>query len=280
VTYQSKLASILQATSHFRFLNDPGVRCGPQEFSIADKGANVAFEVEEVKTLMHKCQPYGSTPLTHHLLEIGQRIAVDESRMRRKGLEAVVVLATDGLPTSPEGDTSDQINEEFVQALQYLQSLPVWVVVRLCTDERKVVDFYNELDSILELPLEVLDDFFNEAKEIYTHNKWLNYALPLHRTREIGYHHRLFDLLDERPLNKDEIKEFCCILFGADQFAEVPDVHEDWKAFVNVVRTVLTAEERQFNPISRKVGPWIDVKQLQKTFGGGLSRLFRKGGKH
>jgi hypothetical protein len=270
------MASILQATSYFRFLNDPGVRCGPQEFSIADKGADAAYEVEEVKTLLHNCQPYGPTPLTHHLVEIGQRIAVMESRMRRLGLEAVVVLATDGLPTSPEGDTSAQINEDFVHALQYLQSLPVWVVVRLCTDERKVVNFYNELDRILELPLEVLDDFFNEAKEIYMYNKWLNYAVPLHRTREIGYHHRIFDLLDERPLNKDEIKEFCGILFGADQFAKAPDVHEDWKGFVMVVRTVLKAEEQQFNPITRKVGPWIDVKQLQKAFGGGLSRLFCK----
>ena len=278
MAYQTKFACILQATTHFRFLNNPGVRCGPQEFSIADKGANAAHEVEEVKNLMHKCQPSGSTPLTHHLVEIGRRIAVMESRMRRKGLEAVVVLATDGLPTSPEGDTSAEINEEFVQALQYLQSLPVWVVIRLCTDERKVVDFYNQLDSVLELPLEVLDDFFNEAKEIYTHNKWLNYALPLHRTREIGYHHRIFDLLDERPLNKDEIKEFCSILFGADQFAKVPDIHKDWKGFVNIVGTVLKAEERQFNPITRKVGPWIDVKQLQKAFGGklSLSKLFRR----
>jgi proteasome lid subunit RPN8/RPN11 len=278
VNYQSKMASILQATSHFRFLNDPGVRCGPQEFSIADRGANAVAEVEEVKALMQKCKPYGPTPLTHHLVEIGQRIAVMESRMRRKGLEAVVVLATDGLPTSLEGDTSPQINEEFVKALQYLQSLPVWVVVRLCTDERKVVNFYNELDNILELPLEVLDDFFNEAKEVHTHNKWLNYGLPLHRSREIGYHHRLFDLLDERPLNKDEIKEFCGILFGADQFAKAPDVHEDWKGFVNLVRTAVKAEELQFNPMTRKVGPWVDVKQLQKAFGGGISRLFCKSG--
>lgn len=59
----------------------------------------------------------------------------------------------------------------------------VWVVIRLCTDEQPVVDFYNALDSVLELPLEVLDDHLNEAKECHQFNSWLNYALPLHRCK-------------------------------------------------------------------------------------------------
>lgn len=28
-------------------------------------------------------------------------------------------------------------------------------------------------------------------------NPWLDYALPLHRLRETGYHDRVFDMLDE-----------------------------------------------------------------------------------
>ena len=31
-------------------------------------------------------------------------------------------------------------------------------------------------------------------------NPWLNYSPPLHRAREIGAHHRIFDVLDERLL--------------------------------------------------------------------------------
>jgi hypothetical protein len=44
----------------------------------------------------------------------------------------------------------------------------------------KWINFYNGLDSELELNMEVLDHFAAEAKEVYKHNKYLNYALPLH----------------------------------------------------------------------------------------------------
>jgi hypothetical protein len=116
-----------------------------------------------------------------------------EGKMSKKGLEAMVIIAVDHLPTSPEGDTSEAINHEFIHAPQHLQSLPIWVVICLCTDEQAVVDFYNQLDQVLELQLEVLDKFFNEAKEIQKH-RWLNYAISLHRCQEIGYQHRIFDL--------------------------------------------------------------------------------------
>ena len=270
VEYHANLSGLLQAPTIFRMLNDPGARCGPQEFSVAQHGNNMRQEVEFIRQLMRKCQPHGSTPLSAHLHAIGERIAMEEKEMRRKGLEAVVVLATDGLPTSPEGDTSEAINNEFVQALQYLQSLPVWVVVRLCTDDPAVVKFYNELDSILELPLEVLDDFKAEAKEINQYNKWLNYAMPLHRCRELGYHQRIFDLLDERALNKDEIKEFATLLFGEDAMMKAPDVHTHWNDFTKFLNKVSKDHGHVWNPVSKKMAPWIDIKQLHRSQSKGL----------
>jgi hypothetical protein len=276
VNYHATLAGTLQATSIFRMINDPGVRSGPQEFSIADEGKNAIEEVRSIKTIMQHCKPFGSTPLASHLVEIGQRIAAMQSKMRKKGLEAVVIIATDGLPTSPEGVTSQAISDEFIHALQTLQSLPVWIVIRLCTDEQAVVDFYNQLDSVLELPIEVLDDFFNEAKEIHEHNKWLNYAMPLHRCREVGYQQRIFDLLDERPLNKDEVKEFCALLLGDCHFENTPDIHSDWIGFLKHLTKVLKEEKLQFNPITKKMAPWVDIRELKKAFGGGMLGMFKR----
>eukprot|EP00980_Cylindrotheca_fusiformis_P022116 scaffold8999_cov73-Cylindrotheca_fusiformis.AAC.1 len=110
--------------------------------------------------------------------------------LRQLGRKVVIVIATDGLPTDERGYGGSNHNQEFVDALRMLEGLPVWVVVRLCTDDEDVVNFYNELDGQLELSIEVLDDFTGEAVEVTTENPWLNYTLPLHRLREFGFHDR------------------------------------------------------------------------------------------
>ena len=48
-----------------------------------------------------------------------------------------------------------------------LEKLPVWVVIRLCTDEDKMVTYWNNVDSDIELSMDVIDDHLGEAKEIH-----------------------------------------------------------------------------------------------------------------
>lgn len=55
-------------------------------------------------------------------------------------------------------------------------------MIRLCTNEKKVTEFYNRIDEVLEFNLEVLDDYLDEAKEVNKYNKWLNYALPMRKS--------------------------------------------------------------------------------------------------
>ena len=52
------------------------------------------------------------------------------------------------------------------RALKQLYKMPVWVVIRLCTDEDSVVDYWNNVDDNIELEMDVLDDIFGEAKEV------------------------------------------------------------------------------------------------------------------
>ncbi len=124
VVYHAELAAILQATSHFLLLNDPGVRVGPRVFSIADEGKQATQETENVKKIMQQTKPFGATPLTKLLVEIARLISAMEGAMRQKGLQAAVIIATDGLPTSSEGENSDAINNEFISTLAQLQNLP------------------------------------------------------------------------------------------------------------------------------------------------------------
>merc|ERR1712113_155548 len=115
--------------------------------------------------------------------------------------------------------------------------------------------------------LEVLDDFTGEAEEVYEHNPWLNYALPLHRIREMGFSHKLFDLLDERRLTKDELKQFFLLLFGPGKMDGLPDPQIDWKGFCKHINQIVDKQEKhQWNPISKKVEPWVNVKKMNSQY--------------
>jgi hypothetical protein len=272
VEYHAELAGLIEATTIFRLLNDPGAMVGPQEFSICDNTMNGMSKTGEQDIvnairIIRDAEPNGVTPLTQHLQAIIHRIQQIEPQLRNQGQKVVVVIATDGLPSDDTDVTNDYVQKEFVDALKRLQRLPVWVVIRLCTNDDSVTDYYNDLDKVLELPLECIDDYFGEAKEIMKVNKWLNYALPLHRCREMGYQHRLFDLLDERRLNRDELVEFLKLLFGPAPFRNAPDINSDWKGFYRVLDNVVRAESKEWDPATRQRKPWIDMKELSKVYG-------------
>ncbi len=268
VEYHAQIASLLEAPTVFRLLNDPGRMAGPQQFSIAERGSEfVSEDLAVALNTMQMASPAGVTPLTQHVREIRANVEAMKEELQMTGQKVVIVLATDGLPSDNYGSSNRHTLNEFKDALRSLEGLPVWIVVRLCTDEGNVVEFYNDLDSQLELSLEVLDDFTGEAEEVYEHNKWLNYALPLHRIREMGFSHKLFDLLDERRFTREELKQFFLLLFGPDKFDGVPDPQIDWKGFLRRIDQIANSEKRQWNPIRKKLMPWIDVKKLNSIYG-------------
>eukprot|EP00980_Cylindrotheca_fusiformis_P022896 scaffold9896_cov74-Cylindrotheca_fusiformis.AAC.1 len=260
VEYHIKMAGLIEAPTRFRFLNNPGANVGPQQFSIAeDLGEPIPQQVQNATQILRRAQPGGCTPLTSHILEIHNEVAQMAPTLRQLGKKVVIVIATDGLPTDERGYGGSNHNQEFVDALRMLEGLPVWVVVRLCTDDEDVVNFYNELDGQLELSIEVLDDFTGEAIEMTTANPWLNYTLPLHRLREFGFHARVFDMLDERTLTKSEVRDFCLLLFGRENFDGVSDPSLDWDSFAQDIARLLGMEAYQYDPVNKKVAPWISM---------------------
>jgi hypothetical protein len=232
VEYHARMAAALEAPTTFRMLNDPG--CGPnsKQFGIAEGALDESVlqrEADHAIGVMNLAQPLGVTPLLRHIEEIKQTVKELEPELREIGSRVTIILATDGLPTDDLGYGGRDVEQQFVEALRGLEGLPVWLVIRLCTDRENIVNFYNGLDKKLELSLDVIDDFLEEAKEVYKHNPWLNYALPLHRLREMGYHDRVFDLLDERRLTVDELGEFLrVLLLDNDTSVALPDPSTEW----------------------------------------------------
>lgn len=267
VNYHVNMAGAIEAPTTFRLLNHPGATVGQQQFVVAENSQRTTEDVYAAQNIIRGVKPSGCTPLTSHILEIQQEVKNLAPELRSKGQRVVIVIATDGLPTDERGYGGAMHQKEFVDALRLLEGLPVWVVIRLCTDEEDVVEFYNELDGNVELSIEVLDDFCAEAQEVFAVNPWLNYALPLHRMREMGFHDRIFDKLDESLLTASELRDFCFLLFGEANFDGVPDPSLDWNGFIQNVERLLKSESDQWNPISKRMKPWISIKKLNRCYG-------------
>ena len=73
------------------------------------------------------------------LLSNSLRCAAMEPFLRATNQRVTVTIATDG--ESSDGDIAS--------AMRPLQSLPVWVVIRLCTDQDSIVDYWNNIDKVL-----------------------------------------------------------------------------------------------------------------------------------
>ena len=153
-----------------------------------------------------------------HIREITQSIQQREQQLKSSGQKAVVVICTDG--ESSDGD--------LIEVMKPLTKLPCMIIVALCTDEVKVVNYWNNIEQQIEIEIDVLNDLTSEAVEVDKLNPWLTYGEPLHRMREWGVHLRIMDLIDEKALGMSQLHKFCSSLFGVaiPSFETDPDLFE------------------------------------------------------
>ena len=252
VAYHSQMAATLYLPTRYAFLNDLGA--GPQYFALAHRGPQaVAQEMHTIQEVVTRTRPAGPTPLTAQVAGLRRYVASIAPRLISQRQTVTVVLATQGLPT----------DQGFVPTLRSLEGLPVWVIVRLCTDDERVFDFYNSLDAQLNLPYDVLDDFFGESLEVYLRNPWLTYALPLHRFRELGFRSDVLDAIDERPLSVSQVGDLCRLLFSVPS---LPDPTRDWNAFMYAITPLVQREVQHWNPVTRKTSAWINLHDLNRLY--------------
>jgi len=260
VVMAATVSETLGARTDFQLLNPTPAG---QNFSVCAGGgshlpvpAGVACDVPRLKQVMGD-SPRGTTPLTEAVEKILANLSPAADKLRAHGQQVVVVLATDGLPN----DASS-----FLAALQRLQRLPVWMVVRLCTDEDSVVDYWSNLDRSLEAPLEVLDDLKGEAEEIAKVSPWITYGPPLHAAREFGCRNKLFDLLDETRLLPSQAKDLAELILGC---GPLPEPEADPEAFLAALTRAQAEVPAVFHPIKGSAQPWFNVQKFGKMLKGG-----------
>ena len=162
LAYHADLSARLGLPTRYALLNQPAAAAQlPQYFSIHQTG-NLSQEQHILQQILRttgntqEIVVAGPTPLTTQLRILREHLVTIAPQLRAQRQTATVVLATQGLPTNERGETSHLVVQEFVDVLRSLEALPVWIVLRMCTDDDRAFDFYNGLDAQIQLPFDVL----------------------------------------------------------------------------------------------------------------------------
>ena len=103
--------------------------------------------------------------------------------------------------------------------------------------------------------------------EVYLHNPWLTYGIGIHRIREAGLGTELMDLLDEKSFTIEEIRDFCVELFiGPKNELSLRNPNLDFKGFIDDLEAATKKESLVWNPMKKKLTPWIDVQKIKLMF--------------
>ena len=153
--FHGQLAQAALSPVEFRFLNDHS----PITVGRNDSGQGL----QTLMTALNN-QPSGGTPLCKHINDIVIQIRNIEGQLRANGQQAMLVIATDG--EASDGDV--------VQALRPLANLPVWVSIRLCTEDEQVDRYWNTVDNqLIEMKIDIIEDFVVEGRQIHRWNPWM-----------------------------------------------------------------------------------------------------------
>ena len=245
--FHAELSHAAKAPTEFRFLNlaEPVLVGSPSD----EKGEGLEIFLK----ILDEEGPGGQTPLCEQIKQVVASIQRIEDDLRRAGQKACVIVATDGEPT--DGD--------LVEAMRPLQQLPVWLVVRICSDDEAIVTFWNNIDEDLEIDMDVLDDIQSEAEEIRAVNSFLYYNQPLHQLREFGSAMKELDLIDEAMLSSEQMSAVCSMLLcDSKDDPKLPLPELDFGQFISQLKAMLAKRPVIFDPILRTPAPLINVPAL------------------
>lgn len=250
--------------TEFHLLN-PRVQGRPTEgidWVRIDPGADLAEAgLKTLKSILEGTRPAGLTPLAERLGDIRGRFERYAEQLLTSSQQIFLVVVTDGTPTpqrwSQASSERQQVRDAKNRMITELRSIsggyPVSLVVRLCTDEDNVVDFWNKLDEEVEISLDVLDDLAGEAAEVAkAGNSFFVYSPFLHRFREGGSRNRLFDLLDETRLHPGQAAAVAGLLCSHPGDEQLPS-YRDPQFLAEIATRIKRDHGSEWDPITKVV---------------------------
>jgi len=265
---QARWNAITGVRCEFLLLNPPCPN-EPQDgrdFVILDPNVgNVADQLNRLSAMLTSNGPRSSTPLTMRLVQLRERLLRD--RVGADGTRIMLCVVTDGLPTAPQSYECRPIDQSaYTNELKtFAATFNCFIVIRLCTDEDTIVEYYNKVDEEMELPLDILDDLRGEAQEVRdSGNGWFAYTPLIHRIREGGTMAKIFDLLDERTFTVVEIATFLEYLLRGPCDAPFPRTHKELYA---VAKAANARAPLVYDGLTGQMAPPVNMKRLQKALG-------------
>lgn len=251
VRYHARLATEAETFAEFRFLNEfspVSLGIGPDK-----NNTDALFTLEQIL----QSDPVGGTPLCRHIREITSLIKENEPALKQAGQQALVVLATDG--ESSDGDV--------ITALRPLLQLPVWVVVRICTEDERIVQYWEAIDrQMTESKIDIIEDLKIEAREIHQYNPWLTYGINLHRLREFGIGVKDLDAAQIGKCTPNQMKNITALMVFGNGPMELPDPVTEFPKFMRMIQSANDREGLVYCPLRKSRHHWIHMPDLRRQY--------------
>lgn len=189
------LADAAEAPTEIRLLN----KAEPVVVGLGNKGDRNALS-NVISQL--SIDPGGQTPICRQLSDIIEQLRDMEDELRATNKIAVLIIMTD----------CESTDGNIIDVLKRLEGLPLQIIIRICSDESHITEYWQNINAQLDLDIDVLGQVKTEALVVIENNNWLTYGEALHRLREFGVVVPAINNLDLRQLSKQEIRTLSQIL--------------------------------------------------------------------
>lgn len=124
---------------------------------------------------LRRC-PSGSSPLCHHIRQIATQVSQMDRDVRSHGQHMFIVIATDG--EASDGDV--------LESLRLLNHLSVRVIVRLCSDDQELWNYWLDIRRNFDLDMDIIPSMYGYDQDIKCHRKAALNTEPFYRLKELG----------------------------------------------------------------------------------------------